>query len=165
MPEPNEARANQVLDNLVLVLGQIRKADGYWYDVGANQVTTELKTPDEIAAADMPFLEVIPGDSNQETIELPNRDEETFEILIDGVVEQGDARLRDRDRERAIRDVKKKIQEDTHRGELEGSPGVPLARWTAIRRVERWDGSGAYESLAVFRITIEVRFKYSWAQP
>lgn len=165
MPEPNEARANQILDNIELVLGQIRKQDGYWFDIGANQVSTERKSPDEISAADMPYLEMITGPSTQETIELPTRDEETMEVAIDGIIEQGDAKLRSRDRERCIRDVKKKLQEDTHRGELKGSPGVPLARWTAIRTIERADGDGAYASLSGFRMLIEIRFKYSWATP
>ena len=160
--EPNEAKSNQVLDNILLVLGQIRAKDGYWFDVPANSVTTEDRTDDQIENGDFPYYEVTPSDSEIATgAEMPHRDLETFEVEILGFIEQRDPTKVHRDRERAIRDIRKKLQEDTHRGALEGV-GTPLALWTAIRTIERLGNS---DRLVAFRITLEIRFKADWTQP
>ena len=165
MPEPNEAKANQITDNIRDTLGKIRKPDGYWFDVNPNSVTLEDRTLEEIESGDLPYLQLLPINSDIETAhEMPHRDLETFELEIWGLVEQPDAALFDRDRERSIRDVRKKLQEDTHRGTLAGV-GTPLALWTSIRTVERLGHYDAYPGLAAFLITIEVRFKYDWTQP
>lgn len=164
MPEPNEAIANVVLDNIASELGLIRKEDGYWFDVYPNQVTKEIKDVEEISNSKLPFIQIIPSDSVIDPAEMPNRDDEIFEVLIDGLILQTNKSLVDRDRERSTRDIRKKLMEDTYRG-LNPVTGAPLARWTKIVSVERFDASTGFEGHAAYRITIEIQLRYDQSSP
>lgn len=157
MAEPNESIAEQIAENIVTTLSQIRRNDGYWYDVDEHSVTREDKTVEQITDSEMPFYMVLMGDSDIETIIMPKKAEEELEIMIDGLVKEPDERNKETARERAIRDVKKKLQVDTTR--------ATLAWHTKIEKVERFGSALGYDDFIAFRVTLRVFYRYVWTVP
>ena len=162
MAEPNESIAEKIVQNIVTTLSEIRRKDGYWFDITEDQVTRAFKTADEIAAAEMPFIKVIMGDGDAETVVMPRKDEEDLEIFIDLIVKNTDLSMLDKTRERAIRDVRKKLQVDTHRG---STSGIRHAMFTKIRTVSRFEGAAGYPDHSAARIGITVKYRFLWSAP
>lgn len=163
MANPAEPKRLLILQDIMTTLKSIRRSDGYWFDIDEHQVVMEATTDEQIADAETPFLVVLLSDADANVEVMPRRDEEVTEYFIDGVVKNtAGASERATMRERAIADVRKALQVDTQRGT---TGGVRNAQWTKITGVTIFDGAAGYENYAAFRVSCEVRYRYTWSQP
>lgn len=166
MSNPAESHEERIFDNVALVLGQIRRSDGYWYDVAPDSATRKERAIDQIVACVMPYYQVIDGDSRWQESDtlMPRAPMHIVEVLIDGLIKETDPEKRPTAVNRAIRDVMRKLQEDTGRG-LDPTTGTKTALYTRVASIERFDAALGYEQYGAFRITLEVMYRYTWDNP
>lgn len=154
---PEDSKRIQILENIQSELRDIRKENGFWFDVPRNSVVFELKTFNEIMEEELPFVQIFLPRETDDTVRMPHKDEGTLDILVDCFVNNDgcEAWLA---AERIIQDVRKKVQEDKSRG------GV--AKWTRIVDVIQENGADfGYEGWREVVLTVRVKYLFPWTEP
>lgn len=159
MANLEELTDEKIVANVEASLKLIRKSGGYWNDIDEDSVTREFRTPEQITSAEMPYLQVIDGDTRRVTEEsfFPKKPLAMIEVIIDGLIRETDPLLRPVAVNRCVKDIMRCLYADPTRD------GAALV--THIASVERFDAALGYDDLGAFRITVEVFYRYLWTNP
>lgn len=154
---PPESKREQILENIVAAMREIRRENGFHVDIPWDSVTRSIKDLETILDQELPYLQITVPTETDDTILMPTKDEGDLEIWIEGAVKEfvdvPVATLQ----ERAVRDVRKKLTEDKSRG--------GIAKYTRVIRVETDAGEHGFEGVRLFRVVALVKYKFDWSTP
>ena len=155
---PPESKREQILENIVAALRTIRRENGFHVDVPWDSVTRyPIFDAETLVDQEMPYLAVTIPSETVDTVYMPHKDEGDLEVVIEGIVKESVDVPVATLQERAVRDVRIKLQEDPSRG--------GIAKFTRVIRVDTDLGDKGYEGMRTFQVVALVKYKFVWASP
>lgn len=155
MSDPVESKQQQIVEYINSVLILMVKTDGYWNNLGEDQVTDDMLGIEQIDEAQMPFVIIDPGAAKEDTIGSDKSYWEMSLILLGFTITNESDRTQ-RDIRRFASDVLKRV-----RIKADGTLSPDLncnVNSAKIMSIRTDGGLIGHPDIGVFEIEMELKY-------